>query len=99
MRCALSTRLAILLLPISFVSGCAGTMPEAPPSKQAVELPPPPSFMGACPASRATAGMEPNEGFDAEHAALKDCRRRGAAARAWYLGVRKRYGVQPTGAR
>jgi hypothetical protein len=48
--------------------------------------------MGPCPASRAAVGMAPNAGFDAEHAALKDCSRRGAASRAWYLGVRKRYG-------
>ncbi len=92
MRCAPPTRLAILLLPLSFASGCAAVGPGAPTSRAAVVLPAPPPFMGACPASRAAVGMPPNEAFDAEHAALKACSRRGAASRAWYLGVRGRYG-------
>lgn len=92
MRCALPIRLAILLLPISFAGGCASLGASGVTPRSAVALPPPPSFMGACLASRAAVGMAPNAGFDAEHAALKDCSRRGAASRAWYLGVRKRYG-------
>lgn len=92
MRCALPIRLAILFLPVSFAGGCASLGASGVAPRSAVALPPPPSFMGACPASRAAIGMPPNEGFDAEHAALKDCSRRGAASRAWYLGVRKRYG-------
>jgi hypothetical protein len=91
MRFANLTRLAILLLPISFVSGCATAPAGLAPSRQAVQLPPPPAFMGAACASSAAVGMNPNEGFDAEHAALKDCRRRGAASRSWYQGVRQRY--------
>lgn len=92
MRCAPPVKLAILLLPISFASGCASVGSSGLTPRTRVALPPPPSFMGACPPSRAAIGMAPNEGFDAEHAVLKDCSRRGAASRAWYLGVRKRYG-------
>lgn len=92
MRCALPVKLAILLLPIGVASGCASLGSSGMTPRSAVALPAPLSFMGGCPASRAAAGMPPNEGFDAEHAALKDCSRRGAASRAWYLGVRKRYG-------
>lgn len=92
MRCAPPVKLAILLLPIGFAGGCASVGSSGVTPRIAVALPPPPSFMGACPASHAAVGMAPNEGFDAEHAALKDCSRRGAASRAWYLGVRKRYG-------
>ncbi len=92
MRCAPPTRLAILLLPLSFASGCASLPASSPASRAAVALPAPPAFMGACPPSRAAVGMAPNQAFDAEHAALKSCSRRGAASRAWYLGVRGRYG-------
>lgn len=92
MRCAPPTMLAILLLPLGCAGGCAALSPGVPASRAAVALPAPPPFMGACPPSRAAAGMPPNEAFDAEHAALKSCSRRGAASRAWYLGVRTRYG-------
>lgn len=92
MRCAPPIKLAIPLLLTSFVSDCASIAPSAPPSRATVQLPEPPPFMGACPRSTAAAGMPPNQAFDSEHAALKSCSRRGAAARAWYLGVRRRYG-------
>lgn len=95
MRCARLTRL-VILLPLISCGSCATVPTEAPASKQAVQLPPPPAFMGTCPASAAAAGMPPNQGFDAEHAALKRCSRNGGAARSWYLGVRKRYsGAKP----
>jgi len=92
MRCAAPMRLASAFLLLSFAGGCAAVAPSAPPSRAAVQLPPPPPFMAACPPSAAAAGMPPNQAFDAEHAALKSCSRRGAASRAWYLGVRRRYG-------
>ena len=41
------TRLATVLALSSFVSNCAGT----PRSTLAIDLPPPPKFMGACPPS------------------------------------------------
>jgi len=91
MRHMPASLLAVLCLPLA-VGGCVSVSSSRVTPRSAVALPPPPSFMGACPASRAAVGMAPNEGFDAEHAALKDCSRRGAASRAWYLGVRKRYG-------
>jgi len=92
MRSALPIRLAVPLLSLSFASGCAAVNPGGPASRVAVALPAPPPFMAACAPSTAAAGMPPNQAFDAEHAALKQCSRRGAASRAWYLGVRARYG-------
>ena len=92
MRSAAPMRLAIPLLLLGVAGGCAALGPNAPASRAGVQLPPPPPFMAACPPSAAAAGMPPNQAFDAEHAALKGCSRRGAAARAWYLGVRARYG-------
>lgn len=91
MRCAAPIRLAIPVLLLSFAGGCASLAPGAPPSRTAVRLPSPPAFMAACAPSAARVGMPPNQAFDAEHAALKSCSRRGAASRAWYLGVRRRY--------
>ncbi len=92
MRYATLTRLATLLVLTSFVEACAtrpapvlGT-PSAP-----VHLPAPPKFMGACPPSGAKAGDAPNQAFDLEHAAWKECSRRGAAARNWYLRLRTFY--------
>jgi hypothetical protein len=80
-------RLATLLPLASCVSGCD---PDAR-SKLAINLPPPPSFMGACVRSGAKVGDMPNIAFDAEHAALKQCSRAGAASRDWYSSVRRRY--------
>jgi len=36
-------------------------------------------------------GDAPNQAFDLEHAAWKECSRRGAAARRWYLRLRTYY--------
>jgi hypothetical protein len=98
MRCMPPIRPATLLLLTSCVSlglvgapgGCVTTSEVTP--KTAVQLPPAPAFMGPCPASSAAPGMPPNAAFDAEHLAFKDCSRRGGSSRAWYEGVRKRYG-------
>lgn len=85
------TRFVALSVLMSFVSGCANlTAPQGTPSP-AVHLPAPPSFMAACPPSSAKAGDPPNQAFDQEHAALKQCSRNGAASRRWYLRLRTFY--------
>lgn len=81
-------RLATLLLLTSFVSGC---QTDGVRSKLAIQLPPPPKFMGACKPSAAKAGDQPNIAFDTEHAAFKQCSRQGAASLSWYVSVRKRF--------
>lgn len=88
MRFPRLTRLAILLLLTSSGSGCVG---DDARSKLAINLPPPPKFMGPCKPSATKAGDMPNIAFDFEHAAFKQCSRQGAASRSWYAGLRKRY--------
>lgn len=90
MRFAKSTRLVTLLLAIS-CANCAGLAPKAGTPPLAVQLPPPPKFMAACPPSSVKEGDPPNQAFDAEHAALKACSRQGLASRNWYLRLRKKY--------
>jgi hypothetical protein len=51
----------------------------------------PPQFMAACPPSAVKAGDAPDQAFDLEHAAFKECSRQGAQSRAWYLRLRQRY--------
>lgn len=87
MTCATRMLLAILLLAISCVS-CAS--PQGTPPLN-VSLPAPPKFMAACPPSPVKIGDAPNQAFDLEHAALKQCSRQGAQSRAWYVRVRQRY--------
>lgn len=82
-------RFAILLLIASCISGCAALTAGTPPV--AVNLPPPPSFMGECAPSGVKVGDPPNQAFDREHAAFKQCSRRGVQARAWYASLRLRY--------
>lgn len=91
MRSKHGMRLAILLLGLSFVNNCAGTAPLTGTGSIAVNLPPPPSFMGACPPSPAKVGDAPDQAFDLEHAAFKECSRRGAQSRLWYLRLRQQY--------
>lgn|SRR6185437_12796595 len=81
-----------LLALTSCVSGCAtgpgsgiGTLGPA------VNLPAPPRFVGPCRPSAVKVGDAPNQAFDLEHAAWKECSRRGAAARRWYLRLRTYY--------
>lgn len=92
MRYARLTGFAILLVSTSFVEGCA-TLPTPPvgTASLAVRLPAPPKFIGPCPPSAAKVGDAPNQAFDLEHAAWKECSRRGAAARNWYLRLRTFY--------
>lgn len=80
--CALASALAI--------GGCVSGDVR---SKLAINLPPPPKFMGACKPSATKAGDQPNIAFDTEHAAFKQCSRQGAASLSWYVGLRKRYGA------
>jgi len=90
MRFAKPMRLAILLVAIS-CANCAGVVPKAGTPPIAVRLPPPPKFMGACAPSAVKEGDAPNQAFDLEHAALKQCSRNGAQSRIWYLRLRQRY--------
>lgn len=84
-------RCATLLLTANFVNACADLkVPQGTPSP-AVHLPAPPSFMAACPPSGVKVGDPPNQAFDQEHAALKQCSRNGAASRRWYLRLRTFY--------
>jgi hypothetical protein len=91
MRFPMPTRLVMALLAISFAS--SGCMTTGVTPKSAVQLPPPPAFIGACTPSGVKVGDAPNAAFDAEHASFKACSRAGAASRAWYVGVRQRYGA------
>lgn len=86
-------RFVILLLLASFVSGCldGGKKPPLGTPGVAVDLPPPPKYMGACPPSKVKVGDPPNQAFDQEHAALKECSRSGDKSRGWYLRLRKFY--------
>jgi hypothetical protein len=47
--------------------------------------------MGKCLASAAKVGDAPDIAFDLEHAAFKECSRRGAQSRLWYLRLRQQY--------
>lgn len=91
MRYASLTRPVTLFLLTSFVSGCADLAAQKGTPSPAVHLPAPPSFMAACPPSGVKAGDPPNQAFDQEHAALKQCSRNGAASRRWYLRLRTYY--------
>lgn len=91
MRYASSMRAVILLLAISCVEGCAGLAPTPGTPTNAVKLPLPPKFMAGCPPSQVKAGDAPDQAFDLEHAALKQCSRQGAQSRAWYLRLRSFY--------
>ena len=93
MRSKTGMRLAILLLLISCVSGCADIGKPAPVGTPsiAVKLPPPPKYMAACVPSGVKVGDPPNQAFDAEHAAFKTCSRSGLKARSWYAALRQRY--------
>lgn len=86
-------RLAILLLLASFVSGCldGGKKPPIGTATVAVKLPPPPKYMAPCPPSKVKVGDPPNQAFDQEHAAFKECSRAGEKSRVWYLRLRKFY--------
>jgi hypothetical protein len=95
MHCAKLTRVAILLLATSFVNGCGHNPPGTPPLT--VSLPAPPKFMAACPPSAAQVGEPPNQAFDDEHAAFKNCSQQGVQSHSWYLRLRKRYATQPKG--
>lgn len=90
MRCAKLMLTATLLLATSFVNGC-GSVPRSGTAPLTVSLPPPPKFMAACAPSSVKVGDPPNQAFDLEHAALKECSRAGADSRHWYLRLRKRY--------
>lgn len=97
MRSKSPMRFAILLLLTSFVSACGaghGLPPVGTPSIKA-KLPPAPKYMGACPPSGVKVGDPPNQAYDAEHAAFKNCSRSGVKARAWYAKLRKRYANPP----
>ena len=87
-----ATRFVTLLALTSFIEGCA-SLPTPPigTATLAVHLPAPPKFVGPCPPSAAKVGDAPNQAFDLEHAAWKECSRRGAAARNWYLRLRTFY--------
>lgn len=91
MRCTKPTRFATLLVLTSFVSGCADLTAQKGTPSPAVHLPAPPTFMAVCPPSGVKAGEPPNQAFDQEHAALKQCSRNGAASRRWYLRLRTFY--------
>lgn len=91
-------QLATLLLLASFVNGCADLNEKlkAGTPGVAVNLPPPPKYMGACPPSKVKVGDPPNQAFDQEHAALKECSRSGDKSRGWYLRLRKFYAPAKT---
>jgi hypothetical protein len=91
MRFGLTTKLATLLLAISFVSGCASAVTTQGTPGLAVNLPPPPAFMGPCPPSAVKVGDVPDQAFDLEHAAFKECSQRGTQSRLWYLRLRQQY--------
>lgn len=91
MRCTMPMRLVTLLALTSCVSACADMRALQGTPTPAVHLPAAPSFMAACPPSGVKVGDPPNQAFDQEHAALKQCSRNGAASRRWYLRLRKYY--------
>jgi hypothetical protein len=81
----------LVLIAAVFLGGCA-TLPTPQSSIAPVHLPAPPTFMGACKPSGVKVGDQPNQAFDLEHAALKQCSRNGEATRHWYLRLRTFYG-------
>ncbi len=88
--------LRLLVLPLALsVSNCAAQFGKqqtlAIASKQAVNLPAPPSFLGPCKPSGVGVNDGPNIAFDAEHIAWKECSSQGSKSRAWYNNVRQRY--------